>query len=98
MRPEKDVETPQAIIQEVLPLKNQRRIDPSAFLNLARRLGLSECAPKIYFLRELGAIIRQLPLKAFASPEDRLRLVDGIQEALDEAVEEEEEQEFERSR
>jgi type III secretion system TyeA family effector delivery regulator len=92
----KAVETPQAILREVLPLKNQRRIDPTAFLSLTERLGISESEAKIYFLRELAAIMRQLPIKVFASPDDRLRLVDGIQQALDDAVEEEEERESER--
>jgi type III secretion system TyeA family effector delivery regulator len=59
-------------------------------LNLTKRLGLTECEEQIYFLRELSAIIRQLPIKVFASPEDRLRLIDALQQALDEIIEEEE--------
>ena len=84
--------TPQEIIREILPLTNQRRIDPAVFLKLADRLGVKECAAKIYFLRELNAIVRQLPIKAFHAPEDRLRLIDALQQSLDEAIEEEEEQ------
>lgn len=61
-------------------------------MKLTSRLGISECEAKIYFLRELAAIMRQLPLKVFSSPDDRLRLVDGIQQALDEAVDEEEDE------
>jgi type III secretion system TyeA family effector delivery regulator len=54
------------------------------------RLGVVESEVKIYFLRELSAILRQLPLKVYASPDDRLRLINGLQEALDEVIEEEE--------
>ena len=84
--------TPQAIIREILPLTGQRRIDPASFLKLADRLGITDCAAKIYFLQELNAIVRQLPLKAFHQPDDRLRLIEGLQRALDEVIEEEEEQ------
>jgi type III secretion system TyeA family effector delivery regulator len=90
MQSAKTGETPQAIIREVLPLKNQRRIDPSSFLKMMDRLGVVESEVKIYFLRELSAILRQLPLKVYASPDDRLRLINGLQEALDEVIEEEE--------
>ena len=92
MQSEDTAQTTQEIIRKVLPLRNQRRIDPAAFLSLTDRLGITETEPKIYFLRELSAIIRTLPLKAFESPDDRLRLVEGVQQALDEAVDEEEEE------
>lgn len=63
-------------------------------MNLASRLGLTECEPKIYFLRELAAIVRELPLKVFTTPEDRLRLIEGVQDALDTAIDEEDDQAF----
>lgn len=88
---EDKTKTPQEIIRELLPLTSQRRIDPNVFLKLTDRLGIADCAAKIYFLRELNAIVRQLPIKAFEHPDDRLRLVEGLQKALDEAIEEEEE-------
>ncbi|MEW4486705.1 TyeA family type III secretion system gatekeeper subunit [Thalassoglobus sp. JC818] len=92
MQASENKETAEAIIKEVLPLRNQRRIDSGKLMSLAERLGLHDCEPKIYFLREMAGIVRQLPLKVFESTEERLRLIDGIQEALDLAIEEEEEE------
>jgi type III secretion protein W len=48
---------------------------------------------EIYVLRELTEIARVMPLKLFADLESRERLIDAIQEALDDAVSREEEQE-----
>lgn len=90
-----ETETPQEIIREVLPLTRQRRIDPAILLGLADRLGIHDCEPRIYFLRELTGIVRELPVKGFDSPEGRLRLIDALQQALDDAVEAEEEEIFE---
>lgn len=72
-------------------MNKQRRIDPSILLGLADRLGIHASEPRIYFLRELTNLVRELPVKAFETPEDRLRLVQAIQLALDDAVETEEE-------
>lgn len=47
---------------------------------------------EIYVLRELTEIARALPLKLFADLESRERLIDAIQEALDDAVTREEEE------
>ena len=92
MQTSQNKETTESIIKEVLPLRNQRRIDSGKLMSLAERLGLTDSEPKIYFLRELAGVVRQLPLKVFESAEDRLRLIDGIQEALDLAIEEEDEE------
>ena len=43
-------------------------------------------------MRELHAVIRRLPLKIFHADDDRLRLIAGVQEALDAAIDEEEEE------
>lgn len=47
---------------------------------------------EIYVLRELTEIARAMPLKLFADLESRERLIDAIQEALDDAVTREEEE------
>ena len=40
--------------------------------------------------RELADLVRALPLKIFKEPEQRLKMVDAVQEALDKAIEQEE--------
>ncbi|MCD0457868.1 TyeA family type III secretion system gatekeeper subunit [Roseiconus lacunae] len=84
----------QEIIQTVLPLKSKRRIDPAAFVQLAEQLGINEPEQTIYFLREIVAIVRQLPVKAFDNTEERARLIEAIQDALDDAIEGESDEHF----
>ena len=54
----------------------------------AQRLGSTEA--EIYVLRELADLVRAMPLKVFKDPEQRLKLVDAVQETLDKAIEREE--------
>ncbi len=79
------------IVMQLLPLREQRYIDPNKLLKLADRLKIRDVEAKIYFLRELLGIVRRLSLKIYGDPDDRLRLIDALQQALDLAIEEEEE-------
>ena len=80
------------LMREVLVLKDQRFVDGGKIRSLADQLQLQDIEQTIYFLRELHGIVRKLPLKIFQDDEDRLRLVAAIQDALDSAVDEEEEE------
>jgi type III secretion protein W len=62
----------------------------SQFERLARDLGLQAGAPTILFLSGIKKILRQLPDKAFVDRNARLAMVDGVQDALDDAIEAEE--------
>ena len=78
------------VVMEILPLREKRWIDSAKIEKMADRLDL-DIEGKIYFLRELTAIVRKLPLKIYQDPDDRLRLVDALQQALDAVIELEEE-------
>ena len=78
-------------MKEVLPLKDQRWIDGSKIASVVDRLQIHDPEARIYFLRELHTIVRRLPLKIFSDDESRLRLTTAVQDALDTAVDEEEE-------
>jgi len=78
------------IVMQLLPLREQRFIDPNKLLKLTDRLKIRDIEAKIYFLRELLAIVRRLSMKIYKDPDDRLRLIDALQQALDLAIEEEE--------
>lgn len=80
------------LMKELLALKDQRFVDAAAVRRVADQFNLTDIEQTIYFLRELHGIVRRLPLKIFRDDEDRLRLVSAIQEALDVAVDEEEEE------
>ena len=87
-------ETAQAahrLMKEVLPLKDQRFVDSSKITAIANRLSIRDDEAKIYFLRELHNIVRKLPLKIYSDDQARQRLLTAIQDALDTAIDEEEE-------
>ena len=87
-------ETAQAahrLMKEVLPLKDQRFVDSSKISAIANKLNIRDDEAKIYFLRELHSIVRKLPLKIYSDDQSRQRLLTAIQDALDAAIDEEEE-------
>ena len=89
-RPE-TAEAAHRLMKEVLPLKDQRFVDSSKITAIAKRLNIRDDEAKIYFLRELHNIVRKLPLKIYSDEQARQRLLTAIQDALDAAIDEEEE-------
>jgi type III secretion system TyeA family effector delivery regulator len=77
------------LMKEVLPLRRQKWINIDKVLGLADMIGVKTDEQRIYFLRELHTIVRQLPESLFETPEDRLRLTTAVQEALDQAINQE---------
>jgi type III secretion system TyeA family effector delivery regulator len=51
-----------------------------------------EVEGEIYFLRELNAFFRDIPIKVYADLEGRDRLLQASQEALDHLIQKEEEE------
>jgi type III secretion system TyeA family effector delivery regulator len=60
------------------------------FERLARELGVAPGEPTIVFLSGIKKILRELPEKAFTDKNARLAMVDAVQDALDQAIEAEE--------
>jgi type III secretion protein W len=79
-------------MREILPLKDQRFVDAAKIRRISDELTGGGIEQTIFFLRELHTIVRKLPLKIFGEDQDRLRLVEGVQDALDAAVDQEEEE------
>ena len=86
------IESAHQLMKEILPLKEQRFVDGAKFHSIVEQMHIDDIEQKIYFLRELHSIVRKLPMKIFSDDESRLRLVAAIQEALDSAVDQEEEE------
>lgn len=78
------------LMRDVLPLMEERWIDGAKIRAIVDRLGLRTDEARIYFLRELLALIRRLPLKIYKDDEARQRMITAVQQALDAAIEEEE--------
>lgn len=79
------------LMRDFLPLKDQKWIDPTQINQIVECLQIGDIEARIYFLRELHGIARRLPMKIFDDNESRLRLITAIQEALDQAVNDEDE-------
>lgn len=80
------------LLSSLLSLAEASWLAPAQVEKLAREQRLPSTAAEIYFLRELADLVRAMPLKIFKDPEQRLKLVDAVQEALDKAVEREEDE------
>lgn len=78
------------LMGSLLELAEASWLSPAQVEKLAREQRLPSTEAEIYFLRELGELVRAMPLKAFNDPEQRLKLVDAVRETLDKAIEREE--------
>lgn len=78
------------LISGLLGLAEASWLSAAQVEKLAREQRLPSTEAEIYFLRELADLARLMPLKAFKEPEQRLKLVEAIQEALDAAIAREE--------
>jgi type III secretion protein W len=78
------------LIGSLLTLAEASWIAPAQVDKLVREQGLGSTEAEIYFLREVADMARALPLKIFKDPEQRLKLVDAVQDSLDKAIEREE--------
>ena len=78
------------LMREVLQMTSQRWTDPEALTKLVSAAGFTSPPARIYFLTQLRERIRTLPLKLFASPETREKLLESMQTALDSEIAREE--------
>lgn len=84
------IEKADGLIQSLLALAEKSWITGADVETLLRPMRVGEIEAEIYLLRELTDIARAIPLKLFADLEQRERLIDALQEALDDAVNREE--------
>ena len=82
--------TAHELMKEVLQMTAQRWTDPDTLAKVATSAGLSSPPARIYFLTQLREKVRTLPLKLFASPETREKLLESMQTALDREIAREE--------
>ncbi|CAM2065494.1 type III secretion system gatekeeper subunit SctW [Sulfidibacter corallicola] len=76
----------------LMGLKAEKWLRSDHVAKFAQAVGITVIEAQIYFLRELGGMIKELPLKVFDDDlESREKLIDATQEALDEAIDKEEE-------
>jgi type III secretion protein W len=79
------------LIGRLLELADRNWVGPEDLAKLVGELGVKELEAEIYLLRELADIVRAVPLKVYKDMEQRERLMDAIQAALDDAIRREDE-------
>jgi type III secretion protein W len=85
---------PTDLLGELLALQVQTWLRPESVTPLPGKLGVREIEREINFLREFKELARSIPLKAYADAEQRPRLLDAIQQAMDSAIEREDEEDY----
>ena len=87
--PATSIEDGQALLQELLRLKENSWHSGQQIQQISDQLKISLPEAKIYFLTGLKDLIRLIPFKSFDSDNQRAELLDSVQQALDAAIDEE---------
>jgi type III secretion protein W len=82
---------PGALMQKLVGLTGERWLTSDRVSALPRDMGIFDPEAAVSFLTRVKGVVRDLPLKVFNDPESRNKLMSVTQEALDLAIEEEEE-------
>lgn len=80
----------ETLATRLVGLTGERWVPADRFSRLADDMGVTDVEARISFLQRSRLILRELPLKVFADPETRDKLLGAAQEALDLAIENEE--------
>lgn len=79
-----------SLLQSVLKLQQESWLGANQVLAIGQGMNVRELAAEIYFLRGLGELTREIPLKAYSDPANRDKLRAAVQDALDDAIAREE--------
>lgn len=85
--------TGEMLLRQLAPILDSKNARASQFTNMCDEAGLSDHQARINFLTDLKALGDNIPVKAFRSPEARFNVLGSMQEAIDEAIQLEEEAE-----
>lgn len=82
--------TPTALLRELVALSNEQWVSHSRIGNLASKYAGQEPPPQIAFLQSIKTMLREMPVPIFKDGEQRTRTFHAVQEALDIAIDREE--------
>jgi type III secretion protein W len=83
--------TPIDLMGQILTMQAQTWHQSDDILNFSATAAIRDLEAKIYFLRELVTLIKTIPLKVYPDADSRFKIITAAQEALDTAIEMEEE-------
>jgi type III secretion protein W len=78
------------LMKELVTITGEKWVGASRFAALADRKGLKEPAVRIFFLTGVKELMRTMPELVFEDPEIRQSILNAAQEALDAAIDLEE--------
>ncbi len=81
------------VLREIVPLQDAIRVVPDHIAAIPERAGLNDVSKQINFLSDFKEMARLIPLESFVRAENREKLMEAIQDALDEKIAREEEEE-----
>lgn len=79
------------LMKELVTITGEKWVGASRFASLADRRGLKEPAARIAFLTGIKELMRTMPVLVFEDAEIRQSILNAAQEALDAAIDLEEE-------
>lgn len=80
------------LMKELVSITGEKWVGASRFASLAERFGASEIRQRIVFLSGVRGLMRDIPVDVFHDPDARQSILNAAQEALDLAIELEEEE------
>lgn len=81
------------LMRDLVNITGEKWVGAGRFTALADRCGAIEVPIRIVFLTGVTRLLRTIPVQVFTDPEIRLSILHAAQEALDQAIDREEEQE-----
>ncbi len=81
------------LMKELVNITGEKWVSASRFTSLADRWELDDIQARIVFLTGVRGLLRDMPVKVFVDMDVRQSILNAAQEALDAAVDLEEEQE-----
>ncbi len=79
------------LMRTLVALTGEKWVNPSRFQSLADTWSQGDAAARVAFLTGVRNLVREIPVKVFSDLEARQSLLNAAQEALDVAIEMEEE-------
>lgn len=81
------------LMKDLINITGEKWVSASRFSTMADRWDLRDPQARITFLTGVKALLRDMPVKVFQDPDQRQSIIGAAQEALDAAIDLEEEQE-----
>lgn len=80
------------LMKELVTITGEKWVGASRFAGIADRFGARDTQARILFLTGIKGLMRDMPVEVFQDPDARQSILNAAQEALDLAIEMEEEE------